>query len=135
LQYFSPVKFFEPATGGHSVNGPQPPDSLMTGLEELCSRGHDLNKLVYSYPISVVKALIEAVQWNKRIDILLHAQAVAVGVSNSLDSAFGKGKGKILDKFQKSLFKASKRSKNSEDAANKILGAFGLPNRTIQNGK
>lgn len=103
---------------------------MLVGLEELCARGHDLNRLITEYPISIVRGLIEAVQWNKRVDLYLHAQAVSVAVSSSLDSAFSKGKGKILDKYYKSLFKRPQRSKNADDAANKILGAFGIPSRS-----
>ena len=106
----------------------------MVGLEELCSRGHDLYKLITQYPISTVKSLIEASQWNKRVDVLLQSQAITVGVSNSLDAAFGKGKGKVLDKFEKSLFKQFSRSKDSKDAKKKILGAFGLPSREPVDG-
>lgn len=101
----------------------------MVGLEILCSRGHDLTRLITEYPISVVKSLIDAAQWNQRVDLFLQAQAVMIGVSSSLDSAFGKGRGKILEKFHKTLFKEVKKSKNVDDAANKILGAFNLPGR------
>lgn len=106
----------------------------MVGLEQLCSRGHDLYRLTTEYPISTVKSLIEASQWNKRVDVLLQAQGVTVAVSNSLDAAFGKGKGKVLDKFEKSLFKQFQRSKDSKDARKKILGAFGLPDREPVDG-
>lgn len=102
----------------------------MVGIEELCSRGHDLNKLITEYPISIVRSLIESSQWNKRVDLFLQAQAITVGVSNSLDAAFGKGRGKILDKFEKALFKDTKKSKNVDEAANKILGVFGVPGRS-----
>lgn len=101
----------------------------MVGLEELCARGHDLHRLVTEYPISVVRGLVEAVHWNKRMDLYLHAQGVTIAVSSALDSAFSKGKGKILDKYYKSLFKMSARSKGTDDAADKMLGAFGIPPR------
>lgn len=107
----------------------------MVTVEELCSRGHDLNKLITEYPISLVRSLIEASQWNKRMDLLLQAQAITIGVSNSLDGAFGKGKGKILEKFEKALFKGFDRSKNIDEAANKILGIFNVPDIGQKDGE
>ena len=99
----------------------------MVGLEGLCARGHDLHRLIDEYPISVVRSLIEASQWNKKVDLFTYAQATTMAVSHALDCAFSKGKGKVLDKFQKALFKKTERSKNTKDAQNKLLGAFGLP--------
>lgn len=101
----------------------------MVGLEELCSRGHDLNRLITEYPISLVKGLIEASQWNTKVEMLISAQGISAGVSNALDGAFSKGKGKVLQKFQKNIFKKINRSKNVEDAAKKMLGAFGIPSK------
>lgn len=104
----------------------------MAAIEDLCSRGHNLQVLLFQYPITTVKALCQAADWNKKVAVYLQAQATTIAVSNSLDSAFGKGKSKILDKFYKSLFR--QRSKNTDDAAKKILGAFNLPSKEIEDG-
>lgn len=55
---------------------------------------------------------------------MLSTQGHAIAVSHALDAAFSKGKGKILQKFQESLFKEKSVSKDSVDAGKQMMGAF-----------
>lgn len=44
-------------------------------------------------------------------------------VMHSLDAAFNKGKGKIMKKYMDKMYPS--KSRDSADAANKLLGLFG----------
>lgn len=90
------------------------------------ARGHSLDTLLNVYPISTLKSLIQAATRNRRDEIAIETQGTATAVLHGFDCGFNKGKGKILSKFMKQLFKADKKetTKNIEDVENKLFGLF-----------
>lgn len=68
-----------------------------------------------------MRDLIKAADKNRRTDIVVEVQGVAVAVIHGLDSAFNKGKAKILQKYIKALTKPPKKSKDVKQAGNQLL--------------
>jgi hypothetical protein len=92
----------------------------------MVARGHRLHTLLNEYPRSTLKAMIKAAAHNRREEVAIDTQGTATSVLHGMDCAFNKGKGKLLSKFMKSLFKKDKREKTKDiaDVEDKLFGFF-----------
>ena len=83
-------------------------------------RGHSLHDLLCVYPISTLNDLTTAARENHRDDHVASTNGILSAVMQSLDSAFNKGKGKIMKKYMDRMYPA-KKSMGIEDATNKLM--------------
>ena len=90
----------------------------------MVSRGHSLHDLLDVYPISTLKAMMGGAGNNHREQVAIDTQGTATAVLHGLDCGFNKGKGKILDKFMKSLFKKQGKTKDMADVEKQLFGLF-----------
>lgn len=86
----------------------------------MVARGHKLHDLLCVYPISTLNDLTSAARENDRDSHVALTNGVLSAVMQSLDSAFNKGKGKIMKKYMDRMY-PTKRSKDMEDATNKLM--------------
>lgn len=83
-------------------------------------RGHTLHNLLCVYPISTLNDLITAARDNYRDNHVALTNGVLSAVMQSLDSAFNKGKGKIMKKYMDRMYPVRK-SQDIDDATNKLM--------------
>lgn len=83
-------------------------------------RGHTLHDLLCVYPISTLNDLTKAARENDRDAHVAQTNGVLSAVMQSLDSAFNKGKGKIMKKYLDRMYPA-KKSKDIDDATDKLM--------------
>jgi hypothetical protein len=95
-------------------------------MEFMVARGHCLDTLLNVYPISTLRAMIAAAGHNRREEIAIETQGEATAILHGLDCGFNKGKGKLLQKFMKQLFKKDKREKTKDiqDVEDKLFNFF-----------
>ncbi|MHC4708681.1 MAG: hypothetical protein ACYS8I_16555 [Planctomycetota bacterium] len=86
----------------------------------MVARGHSLHDLLCVYPISTLNDLTKAARENDRDFHVAQTNGVLSAVMQSLDSAFNKGKGKIMKKYMDRMYPV-KRSKNMDDATNQLM--------------
>lgn len=86
----------------------------------MVARGHKLHDLLNVYPISTLNDLTTAARENHRDDHVASTNGVLSAVMQSLDSAFNKGKGKIMKKYMDKMYPV-KRSKNMDDATDQLM--------------
>lgn len=89
----------------------------------MVSRGHKLHDLLCVYPMSTLNELSNAARFNQRESHTMATNGFLAAVMHSLDAAFNKGKGKIMKKYMDKMYPS--KSRDSADAANKLLGLFG----------
>lgn len=90
------------------------------------ARGHKLDTLLNEYPISTLRSMIQGAAHNRREEIAIETQGTATAFLHGIDCAFNKGKGKLLTKFMKQLFKQEKKEKTQDlgDVENQLFGLF-----------
>ena len=86
----------------------------------MVARGHNLHHLLCVYPISTLNDLTSAARENHRDDHVASTNGILSAVMQSLDSAFNKGKGKIMKKYMDRMY-PTKKSKDMDDATNKLM--------------
>jgi hypothetical protein len=86
----------------------------------MVARGHTLHDLLCVYPISTLNDLTKAARENDRDTHVNLTNGVLSAVLQSLDSAFNKGKGKIMKKYMDRMYPV-KRSKNMDDATDQLM--------------
>jgi hypothetical protein len=86
----------------------------------MVARGHSLRDLLCVYPISTLNDLTASARENHRDNHVASTNGILSAVMQSLDSAFNKGKGKIMKKYMDRMYPV-KRSKNMEDATNQLM--------------
>jgi hypothetical protein len=86
----------------------------------MTARGHKLHDLLCVYPISTLNDMTAAARENDRDSHVAQTNGVLSAVMQSLDSAFNKGKGKIMKKYMDRMY-PTKKSKDMEDATNKLM--------------
>ena len=91
----------------------------------MVSRGHTIEQLLNVYPISLLRSMIKAAGHNHRENVAIHTQGTATAVLHGLDCGFNKGKGKVLQKFMKSLLKVvtpkETKSQDPDDSGSKLF--------------
>lgn len=105
-------------------------------IDDLVSRGHRLHDLVNVYPLRLVIHLHQASVLNRKVEMVTLANAVSVGVSNSLDVALGQGKGKVLERFAHLMLDTELVINKRRPALSERAAAFlgGLPSRKVSHG-
>jgi hypothetical protein len=63
------------------------------------SQGHDLDRLLDSYPALVVKGFLAASQVHRRRLLTEQVVALTVAVTGALDLSLNQGKGKVLERW------------------------------------
>ena len=63
------------------------------------SQGHDLDRLLDSYPALVVKGFLAASQVHRRRLLTEQVVALTVAVTGALDLSLNQGKGKVLESW------------------------------------
>ena len=86
----------------------------------MVARGHKLYDLLCVYPISTLNDLTLAARENDRDTHVALTNGVLSAVMQSLDSAFNKGKGKIMKKYMDKMY-PTKKSQDMEDATGKLM--------------
>ena len=102
-------------------------DSLAVSriIDFLRKRGHDYHDILDVYPLELVLQLVEAGYKNDKLE-KTHFQvqtaiSMTVAVSQALDLAFNKGKGKVLEKYiDKMLSESWKRGKERKETTENI---------------
>jgi hypothetical protein len=89
----------------------------------MVARGHTLHDLLCVYPISTLNDLTSAARENHRDEHVASTNGVLSAVMQSLDSAFNKGKGKVMKKYMDRMYPV-KRSKNMDDATGQLMKLF-----------
>jgi hypothetical protein len=69
--------------------------------------------------------MIQGATHNRREQIAIDTQGTATAVLHGLDCGFNKGKGKLLQKFMKQLFKKTEKSKGMADVEQKLFSLLG----------
>lgn len=93
----------------------------------MVSRGHSLHDLTHTYPISTLRCLMKAAQYNKKEALASYTQGVSAAVLNGLDAGWNKGKGQIMKKFLNNLFKEEKKKNSKPEDFEKDLFAIFRP--------
>jgi len=88
----------------------------------MVARGHSLHDLLCTYPISTLNDLVKAARHNERDNYVMNANGVLAAVMHSLDSAFNKGKNKIMKNYMNKMYPS--KSKGVDDAAQALLKLF-----------
>ena len=83
-------------------------------------RGHKLHDLLCVYPISTLNDLTSAARENDRDAHVTNTNGVLAAVMQALDSAFNKGRGKVMKKFMDRMY-PTKKSKNMDDATDQLM--------------
>jgi hypothetical protein len=91
----------------------------------MVARGHCLETLLNEYPISTLRDMMKAAAHNHRENMAVHTQGTSTAVLHGMDCGFNKGKGKILQKFMKALFKQETKSKDMGDVEKSLFSLLG----------